>query len=280
MKKITIVLLLTNICITLSGCNNNVLQSFLFPTDNVKTSKQESNIDSALSSKEKEKPTIIFVDDGGNEVSQEEASGNLNKEEVEEFKWEALDISDDLKMRMEGKSYPAKDVVASPEIDYKDLSYLKVKYWNFNNEETIGEIICNKKIAKDLLEIFEKLYEEKYQIEQIKLVDEYDGDDNRSITANNTSCFNYRTIAGSKKLSSHATGCAIDINPLYNPCVRGSKDEDIYPIKGKEYVDRNKNFEHKITHNDLCYKLFKEHGFEWGGDFNSIKDYQHFEKVK
>lgn len=279
MKKITIVLLLTNICITLSGCNNNVLQSFLFPTDNIKTSKQESNIDSALSSKENEKPTIIFVDDGGNEVSQEEASGNLNKEEVEEFKWEALDISDDLKMRMEGKSYPAKDVVASPEIDYKDLSYLKVKYWNFNNEETIGEIICNKKIAKDLLEIFEKLYEEKYQIEQIKLVDEYDGDDNRSITANNTSCFNYRTIAGSKKLSSHATGCAIDINPLYNPCVRGSKDEDIYPIKGKEYVDRNKNFEHKITHNDLCYKLFKEHGFEWGGDFNSIKDYQHFEKV-
>jgi len=52
----------------------------------------------------------------------------------------------------------------------------------------------------------------------------------------------------------------------------------IEPANAADYVDRSKDFSHKIDHDDLCYKLFTEHGFEWGGDWTHSKDYQHFEK--
>lgn len=33
----------------------------------------------------------------------------------------------------------------------------------------------------------------------------------------------------------------------------------------------------KSKKGDLCYTLFTEKGFEWGGDWTDRKDYQHFE---
>ena len=96
---------------------------------------------------------------------------------------------------------------------------------------------------------------------------------------NNTSCFNYRTVPGKSKLSNHSYGRAIDINPLYNPYVR-TKDGKVLvsPQNAEEYADRSADFPYKIDREDLCYQLFTEHGFEWGGAWNSSKDYQHFEK--
>ena len=42
----------------------------------------------------------------------------------------------------------------------------------------------------------------------------------------------------------------------------------------KELFDRSV----KIKKGDLCYQLFIEHGFSWGGNWRTTKDYQHFEK--
>ena len=115
------------------------------------------------------------------------------------------------------------------------------------------------------------------------MIDEYGGDDIASMQDNNTSCFNYRAVDGTSSLSKHAIGCAIDINPFYNPYVVFNKDGSgetyISPEGSEIYADRSQNFPYKIDENDLCYKLFKEHGFVWGGDWNSCKDYQHFQKV-
>ena len=93
--------------------------------------------------------------------------------------------------------------------------------------------------------------------------------------ANNTSCFNYRKIAGSDKLSNHSHGLAVDINPLYNPYVTAAA---VSPSGSGPYADRSSEFISKIDHEDLAYRLFTEHGFIWGGDWVSRKDYQHFEK--
>jgi hypothetical protein len=72
---------------------------------------------------------------------------------------------------------------------------------------------------------------------------------------------------------------AVDINPRYNPYVKVLSDRTIVaPKAAAEYVDRNGPFPYKIERHDICCKLFLEHGFEWGGDYKSIKDYQHFEK--
>lgn len=207
-------------------------------------------------------------------------------------------LTDAVIARITGISYPVSETIApalslqatnivSDEkeiaISYEELSYMNVLYYDFNNEVQTGELICNQKIAQDLIEIFYELYQNEYQIEKIRLIDEYGGDDTASMLDNNTSCFNYRAVDGTNSLSKHAIGCAIDINPFYNPYVVFNKDGSgetyISPEGSEIYADRSQNFPYKIDENDLCYKLFKEHGFVWGGDWNSCKDYQHFQKV-
>ena len=160
------------------------------------------------------------------------------------------------------------------------LDTLQVQHIDFQGKTQQGIIICNRAIAQDLREIFSELYRRKYPIERIRPISEYGDDDERSMQANNTSCYCYRPIEGSTKLSNHALGRAIDVNPLYNPCVRRKKDGTllIQPATGRPYVDRSKSFKYKITDNDLCYRLFMQHGFRWGGSWHSLKDYQHFEK--
>ena len=159
------------------------------------------------------------------------------------------------------------------------LDTLKVQHIDFQGQTQQGIIICNKTISNDLREIFAELYKAKYPIECIRPISEYDNDE-RSMQANNTSCYCYRAIEGSKKLSNHALGMAIDINPLYNPCVKRRKDGTllIQPSTARPYVNRSKSFKYKITKQDLCYRLFIQHGFRWGGAWRSLKDYQHFEK--
>lgn len=207
-------------------------------------------------------------------------------------------LSDTVKARITGISYPVSESVApllslqavnvipdeeSPAVSYDDLRYMNVLYYDFNKEVQTGELICNKGIADDLVEIFYELYQNEYQIEKIRLIDEYGGDDTASMEDNNTSCFNYRAVDGTSRLSKHALGCAIDINPFYNPYIvfdkTGNGSDYISPKGSESYADRSLNFPYKIDENDLCYKLFKEHGFVWGGDWNSCKDYQHFQKA-
>lgn len=161
-----------------------------------------------------------------------------------------------------------------------ELDTLQVQHIDGNGRTQQGIIICNKAIAQDLREIFAELYKAKYPIERIRPISEYGNDDERSMRANNTSCYCYRVVEGSTKLSKHAQGLAIDINPLYNPCVRTRTDGGvtIQPAAGALYADRNRRSPYRLVHGDLCYRLFTEHGFKWGGAWKSVKDYQHFER--
>ena len=188
-------------------------------------------------------------------------------------------LSDNLKRYITGITYPKDDEDLA--ISYDDLRLVHIFHYDFNGEPTEGELICNEAIAQDYVEIFYELYLNEYQIEKMLLIDSYDGDDLSSMEDNNTSCFNYRVVEGTENLSKHALGLAIDINPFYNPYVTyPSKNEiKVSPEAAEEYADRNNHFPYKINENDLCYKLFIEHGFTWGGNWNSSKDYQHFQKV-
>ena len=116
------------------------------------------------------------------------------------------------------------------------------------------------------------------------LIDNYwtgDGasSDSASIEVNNTSAFCYRGVVGGSGLSNHALGRAIDINPQQNPYVTYKNGVAKWTHdNADDYIDRDTGLPHVITHDDLCYQLFKAHGFDWGGDWKTMKDYQHFDK--
>ena len=187
----------------------------------------------------------------------------------------STDITDDIYNRIYGKSYKI-----DCDIPLTDLRYLKILHYDIHGKIHIGEMICNKIIEHDLIAIFKELYNAKYPIEKMVLIDEYDADDEISMRNNNTSAFNYREITGGGKLSKHALGLAVDINPLYNPYVKILPNGQVYmePNNAQPYIDRSKKFDYKIDSSDLCYRLFKKYNFEWGGDWETRKDYQHFEK--
>ncbi len=179
-------------------------------------------------------------------------------------------LSDSIFQVMQGKSYPEECTIKR-----EDLRYLTMLHVDAKGKVHKGELVCNKAIADDLIAIFKELYQARYPIERMQLIDNYDADDELSMQANNTSCFCYRVVKGSKHLSKHSRGLAIDINPLYNPCVKGNH---IQPSTARQWADRSQKFTYKIERDDLLWRLFTQHGFRWGGTWHSLKDWQHFEK--
>ena len=221
------------------------------------TPKDESSVDSS----ESDINSITPKDDIGLAAASDDA-------------FYAIPIPDEIFVKMQGKSY--KDDCTIPR---DDLRYIHVLHKNIEGETLEGEMVCSKLIAEDLLEIFRELYEQSYPIEKMRLIDEYDANDELSMTDNNSSCFNYRTISHTYKISKHGLGVAVDINTLYNPYTKVVDGERIIePAAGAPYLDRDADFPYKIERGDLCYNLFISHGFEWGGDWPDRKDYQHFEK--
>lgn len=187
----------------------------------------------------------------------------------------AQPIPDSVFHRMQGRSWPEGCTIRRA-----DLRYLRLTHVDAESKEHVGEMVCNKAIANDLIEIFKELYRQKYPIQRIRLIDDYEAVDERSMRDNNSSCFCYRKVSGTTKLSKHAMGMAVDINTLYNPYVRTGKDgrRIVEPATATKYVDRRKTFPYKIVKGDLLYRLFVQHGFKWGGSWRTMKDWQHFEK--
>lgn len=184
-------------------------------------------------------------------------------------------IPDAIFARMQGKSYPAGCTIPR-----SSLRYIQVLHYDGDGRIRMGEMVCNKLIANDLVSIFRELYQHRYPIQSMRLIDDFDAVDERSMRANNSTCFCYRTVKGSNKLSAHARGMAVDINALYNPYYRKSRNGrvTVQPSNALKYCDRSASFPYKIDRNDLLYKLFIKHGFRWGGAWRTVKDYQHFEK--
>lgn len=206
------------------------------------------------------------------------AGETVSAAEVDQFGqircFEAVEIPDHIWEQMQGKTYKS-----NADIGRKDLRYLRLLHWDYDERIHLGEMVCNAAIAHELVDIFRQLYQAHYPIQRMVLPDNYGADDELQMRANNSSCFCYRPISGTKKLSKHALGLAVDLNTLYNPYVgmRNGKPF-LEPSTAKAYTDRSKTFKYKIDQNDLAYRLFTAYGYTWGGSWQTRKDYQHFEK--
>ena len=226
---------------------------------------------------EPEKLTSIRNLSAGTVLSRDEIdTDNLSQY----FTSEEIEEGDSVYERIYGQSYVDND-----NIDLSDLRYLKMLHVNFDGDYQVGEMIVNELVVSDVLDIFETLCAEGYEIYSMYLIDDFwagdpDDSDWYSIEANNTSCFCYRTATGSGNLSKHALGRAIDINPQQNPYVTYKDGKPQYSHKyAADYVsNRSSKKAHVITTGDKAYKLFTKKGWSWGGSWSSPKDYQHFEK--
>jgi hypothetical protein len=152
-----------------------------------------------------------------------------------------------------------------------ELRQLTVRHVDLDDAEQEGELIVHADVAEDLLDVFARLYEQRFPIERIEPIEHFDGDDDASMAANNTSAFNCRPITGSDRWSEHAYGRAVDINPVQNPYVR---DGEVLPPEGEPYVDRSDERPGMLTRPGPV-EPFDEIGWGWGGDWSSLKDYMH-----
>ncbi len=155
------------------------------------------------------------------------------------------------------------------EIESK-LTLISVEYFSFDNRIHRGQLLVNKLVANSVKEIFNKLLNLHFPIAKVIPISKFNWNDEKSMQENNTSAFNYRKIKGTSRLSKHSYGLAIDINPLLNPYV---KENSVEP-EGATY---NPNIPGTITNKSEIVKIFKSFGWHWGGDWHTVKDYQHFE---
>ncbi len=162
-------------------------------------------------------------------------------------------------------------------VPLQNMVVVKVRYLGFDGIENEGEIMVFDALEDSVKKIFSDLLKMKFPIEQIKLINEFNGDDNLSMEVNNSSGFNCRYIEGTKKYSLHSYGMAIDINPVQNPFILYKNGKKvILPESGKSYLDRSKLTKGMIT--PEVVSIFKKNNFEiWGGEWKDIKDWHHFQ---
>lgn len=203
----------------------------------------------------------------------EAAADTLTPQLLEAFR--SYEIPEAVAERMRGKSYPE----GCP-IPLSDLRYLIIPHFDGHGNVRLGEMVCHRTVARQLLDIFRELFYAHYPIERMVLIDDYDADDERSMSANNTTCFCYRTVAGSRKLSRHSLGKAVDINPLYNPFVRRTaRGTIITPEAGRQWADRTiADNPYAVRRGDAAWRAFTRRGWRWGGSWRTRPDYQHFQQ--
>lgn len=164
-----------------------------------------------------------------------------------------------------------------PEKIRKRQKVVEVQYYSSDNRIHQGQLVIDGELEKDIKTVFEVALKERFPIHSVipmsdtRFRKDDRWDDGLSMEANNTSAFNYRLTTGSSQISKHAYGRAIDVNPFQNPYIKGST---ILP-KGAKY---DPSVAGTLTKDHPVVRTFLRLGWEWGGNWTSLKDYQHFEK--
>ena len=152
------------------------------------------------------------------------------------------------------------------------LRLVRVTYVGFDGQAHHGRLVLHRRWAAEVLGVFERLYARSFPIRRMRLVDRFGATDRASMRHDNTSAFNCRYVRGTTVWSQHAFGRAIDLNPVENPYVDGSR---VVPRRGRAYVDRTDVRPGMIVRRGVALRAFRRIGWGWGGTWSDAKDYQH-----
>ncbi|HET7120215.1 MAG TPA: M15 family metallopeptidase [Solirubrobacterales bacterium] len=187
----------------------------------------------------------------------------------ERFRGQISPLGPELRQRMTGVSWHRGCPVG-----FDRLRLLRLSHWGFDGRVHHGRLVVNRDSARPILDTMRTLFRLHFPIRRMRLVDAYGADDHRSMDADNTSAFNCRVVAGSDRWSEHAYGHAIDLNPRENPYVTASGY--VSPPAGAPYADRSRRVPGLVHRGGPVVAAFAAAGWEWGGNWNWPKDYQHF----
>jgi D-alanyl-D-alanine carboxypeptidase len=155
----------------------------------------------------------------------------------------------------------------------EELRLVTLDHWGYDGVEHQGELVVHAQHADAIVTAFRALFDSRFPIERMQLVDAYGGDDFASTADNNTAAFNCRSVVGQPGTwSEHAYGRAIDVNPLVNPYLGEPRVND---PRLAPYLDRSVQASGMIRPGDAVVAAFAAVGWTWGGNW-STPDYQHF----
>lgn len=164
-------------------------------------------------------------------------------------------------------------------VDLGDLRRVIVPFVDFDGAQNFGSLVVHRDVSANVGRIFEMLFAARFPIARIDPIEAFDGDDDASTMANNTSAFNCRPSFGAdgkptKRWSQHAYGRAIDVNPVQNPYVLANGS--ILDPAARPYLDRSTGAPGMAVRRGVLVDTFASRGWKWGGSWRSTKDYQHF----
>lgn len=158
-----------------------------------------------------------------------------------------------------------------------DLRYVTVSFWGFDGNHHTGELIVAAAEAETIVGVFRQLHAVRFPIEGMRIVTPTDVFGPRTGDGNNTASYVCRQVTGGTRFSEHALGLAIDVNPFQNPYQRG---DEVIPALASSYLDRGNLRPGMIVAGDpvgdAVISAFADAGWAWGGNWSSLKDYQHF----
>jgi hypothetical protein len=185
-----------------------------------------------------------------------------------EPRWEVSTLPADVREQMRGVSWEPDCPVGLDELHLVVLTHR-----GFDGRLHRGELVVHRTVAEDLGTVFTRLQRADVPLQRVERIEHYDGSDERSMAANNTSAFNCRLTTSGSRFSEHAYGTAVDLNPIQNPYVRGST---VLPEAGRDYLDRSDVRRGMIVEGDVTVRAFDDIGWGWGGRWESVRDYMHF----
>ena len=162
-------------------------------------------------------------------------------------------------------------------VDDSELAWVRLTFWGFDDQRHTGELLVNAAVADDLVAVFRTLYGARFPFEELRITRRDELDAPPTGDGNATGVFVCRPAVGSTSYSQHAYGLAIDVNPFQNPYVKGDgSDRLVLPELASAYLDRERVRPGMVLRDDVVVAAFAGIGWEWGGDWQSLKDYQHF----
>jgi hypothetical protein len=154
-----------------------------------------------------------------------------------------------------------------------ELAYLTVSHYGFDGRFHTGEIIVSVDFAEEVVEVFRRLHEARFPIEQMRVITKEEIDAPPTGDWNDTTSFVCRPAVGSSSWSQHAYGLAIDVNPFHNPYLKGDL---VLPELASVYTDREDVRPGMVFEGDVVTEAFANMGWGWGGNWNTLKDWMHF----